>query len=187
MRGILALTCWVTDIAGGPSSCPDPQEKTSLFLSGSKMIMNSSGTAEKSVVGFKADSPPCLRERCSGNCDITSQSPVSLPRSQPNTQKSSAQKMFLSFLFQSNITECVRCSIKHIFFPTVFFFFLLKLRVYTLLFFSLNFKTEMFLLWLNSFKSNPHQTNIFIPKYSLRVLTSYFGGKRFIVSLKVRR
>jgi len=31
-RGILDLTCWVMDAAGGPSSCPDPQEKASLSL-----------------------------------------------------------------------------------------------------------------------------------------------------------
>lgn len=57
MRGILDLTCSVMDAAGGPSSCPDLQEKTSLFLSRTKMLMHSSLMAEESVVGFKAGSP----------------------------------------------------------------------------------------------------------------------------------
>lgn len=97
MRGILDLTCWVMDVAGGPAAAQTAEDLS--FLSRSKMIMNSSGMAEKSVVGFKADSPVCFWERCSGNFGVTSQSPVYLPRSQPNTKKSSAQKIFLSFLF----------------------------------------------------------------------------------------
>lgn len=32
MRGILDLTCWVMDAAGGPSSCPDLQEETSFLV-----------------------------------------------------------------------------------------------------------------------------------------------------------
>lgn len=50
----------MTDAAGGSSSCRDLQEKTSLFLARGKMLMHSSGTAEDSAVGFKADSPDCF-------------------------------------------------------------------------------------------------------------------------------